>query len=126
VHCDVTPFDVGLGMFTRKTGSFIGYEAMISKKTTACDNCIVSLLFDNDLANPLGYEPLYLGNRIIGKTTSCSYGYRVNKPVALAHISGGIEDGAIVDVDIAGTRYPATVNHKALFDDSGRAMKITW
>lgn len=121
---DVTPEESGLDMFVRKQGGFVGHESLRPdslKKNSS--NQIVSLLFHDNDAIPLGHEPLIIDNEIVGKTTSCSYGYRVEKPVALAQVSSAIPEGACVDVDIAGERFLATVSHVSLFDPEGSRMK---
>jgi glycine cleavage system aminomethyltransferase T/glycine/D-amino acid oxidase-like deaminating enzyme len=122
---DVTPEESGLDGFIRKQGGFVGHRALRSKSSkTHSNNQIVSLLFHDNDAVPLGHEPLIVNSDIVGKTTSCSYGYRVEKPVALAQLSSAISEGACVDVDVAGKRFRATVSHLALFDPAGRRMKM--
>ncbi|MFT4726889.1 MAG: glycine cleavage system aminomethyltransferase T/glycine [Granulosicoccus sp.] len=122
---DATPVESGLDGFIRKQGGFVGHRALRSKSAkTHFNNQIVSLLFHDNDAIPLGHEPLIVNNEIVGKTTSCSYGYRVEKPVALAQLSSAISEGACVDVDIAGKRFRATLSYLALFDPAGSRMKM--
>ena len=86
----------------------------------------MSIKFNDRDAIPLGNEPVYLNNDIVGKTTSASFGYRVGTSVALADISR-IEartSGTIVEVDIAGDRYEGTISTTAVFDPSGTRMRI--
>jgi 4-methylaminobutanoate oxidase (formaldehyde-forming) len=80
------------------------------------------------LAVPLGNEPVCLGERIVGKTTSAAFGYRVGRPVALAYVDvgdvSGIE-GLRIDVDIARERYPGTASLLAAFDPRGDRLRPT-
>ena len=122
---DLSPMDTGLGLFTRKDGGFTGFEAMQTKLYDGAHNKVVSLLCDDTTANPLGHEPVYKGEKIIGTTSSCAYGYRVAKPVALAHVSSQLYDNERVQIDLAGTRYGASVCIRPVYDPQGQRMKQT-
>ena len=121
---DVTPITAGLDFATRKTGGFIGAEALAAARDKGTTSRITSLRFDDADAVPLGNEPVLLDGQIIGQTTSCGFGYRIGRPVALAHLSGKLPaDGSPVMVDIARTLHPARVVHGPLFDPDGARMK---
>jgi 4-methylaminobutanoate oxidase (formaldehyde-forming) len=119
---DVSPVETGLDFATRKSGGFIGAEALSERRATG-QNHVISLRFDSDAAVPLGHEPIYSGDRIVGQTTSCAYGYRVGAPVALGHSDVALEDGARVQVDIARQMFDATVVIGPLFDPTGERMR---
>ena len=131
---DVSPFEVGLHTFTRKSGGFTGYEALLkrlqqSSTDQVSTNQIVSLTFADDFVVPLGHEPVIYNNDIIGKTTSCAFGYRVGKPIALAQassvlVSGIVQSDETVEVDIGGSLYEAHLSVSPLFDATGTRMKI--
>jgi len=121
---DVTPITAGLDFATRKKGGFIGAEALAEVRDKGATSRVISLRFEDTDAVPLGHEPVYLDGKIIGQTTSCGFGYRVGRPVALAYLSGNLPaDGAQVMVDIARTLHPATVVHGPLYDPDGDRMK---
>ena len=84
---------------------------------------IVSLAFADDGAVPIGQEPVWLDDAIVGQVTSASYGYRVGYPVALAHLDRPLAEGAEVRVDIAREFLAATVRHGPLYDPEGRRMR---
>ena len=120
---DVTPIDTGLDFATRKSGGFIGAEALDQKRSDEGKARVVSLKIEDKSAIPLGHEPIYLDDDIIGLTTSTAYGFRVDCPVALALLEGPVPDGTKVDVDIAGTKFSATVVLGPLFDPDGSRMR---
>ena len=120
---DVGPIDVGLDCFTRKTGGFTGYEAMEQKRRDGAVNKLISLTLNDLNAVPIGGEPIYLGDQIIGQTTSCAFGFRVGKPIALGHVKEMIPDNTSVNVDIARQLYSAKVSTGPLFDGDGLRMK---
>ena len=120
---DISPYDVGLASFTRKNGGFCGYEALQAKRNSGEKNQLVSLVLEDTDAQPLGFEPVYLGGEIIGTTSSCAYGYRVGKPVALALVNTTLSEADSVKVDIAGQLFSAKVKVSAMYDPQGLRMK---
>ena len=147
----VTPLDAGLGFAVRQDKDFIGREALARIEDRPPKQRLATLVLDDPDAVPLGGEPVRLGDRIIGKTTSAAFGYRIGKPVALTMIdpyvfagapssssrSGARSDSLAVidpeavagdpepraDVDVAGKRAPGIVTFEAAFDPAGARMR---
>lgn len=124
LDADVNPIDAGLQAFTRKTGGFTGYDALQAVIKTERSSQVISLLFEDEHLQPLGHEPVILDGNIIGKTTSCAFGYRVGKPIALAQVSETVCAGSTVAIDIAGEHALARVSLEPLFDPGGSRMKL--
>ena len=120
---DIGPIEVGLDMFTRRTGGFVGYAAMEKKRKEGAENKLISLTLEDETAVPIGGEPIYFDDQIIGQTTSCTFGFRVGKPIALGHLKEKVSDNANVYVDIARQLYSATVSTGPLFDADGLTMR---
>ena len=120
---DVTPLRAGLGFALRKSGGFIGAEGLEQTRAKGEKSQVVSLVLDDASATPLGHEPIYLDDVIIGETSSAAFGYRVNRPVALAHLRRAVDAGSVVAVDIAGRRFAARVVIGAICDPNGGWMK---
>ena len=120
---DNSPAEAGLMFATRNSGGFIGFDALEERRNAAPQSTICSLRLTDDAATPLGHEPIYLDDQIIGQTSSCAFGYRVGSPVALAHFHVPIADGARVAVDIARQRFDAVVSNGPLFDPAGQRMR---
>lgn len=120
---DVSPIEAGLAFATRKSGGFTGFEAMQQRRKDGAVCEIVSLAVDNVDAQPLGHEPIYLDGKLIGKTTSTGFGYRVGRPVVLAHVNTSLLSGARVQIDIAREMFDATVTIGPLYDPTGSRMK---
>jgi len=106
---DVTPLDVGLHKMTRKSGGFIGFEALQKQAATGAQMSVVSLVFDDNEANSIGHEPILSDGEIIGKTTSGAFGYRVGKQIALGQVNHAPFGSERVQVDIARELYDATI-----------------
>ena len=120
---DVLPIEAGLAFATRSSGGFIGFEALQDRLAKGAAPNIVSLRFDDISAVPIGHEPILLDGKIIGQTTSCAFGYRVSKPVALGHAAMPLPDGLRIKVNIAGDMCSAKVMNGPLFDPTGSRMK---
>jgi 4-methylaminobutanoate oxidase (formaldehyde-forming) len=109
---EINPFQAGLEKTIDWQSEFIGKSALSKGKKLPLSSRIVSIVFADRDAVPLGNEPVYLGSSIIGKTTSAAYGYRVDAPLAIALLSPNASHTGVpdrVNVDIAGTKYEGTV-----------------
>ena len=120
---DITPLEAGLDFAVAWGKPFVGREALLRRREDPLESRMVTTLFDDESAIPLGSEPVALNGAIIGKTTSAAYGYRVGKPVALAMVSVHAEEGAAVQVDIAGVLFSGTVSLAAAYDPQGQRMR---
>ena len=122
----VTPLDAGLGFAVRRDKDFIGREALARLKDRPPKQRLATLVLDDPDAVPLGGEPVRLGDRIIGKTTSAAFGYRIGQPVTLAMIEPRVFAGdpePRADVDVAGKRASGIVTLEAAFDPAGARMR---
>ncbi len=119
---DITPIEAGLAFATRKSGGFIGAEALEARGAEGAVQKIVALRFVDTNAVPLGHEPIYAGGRIVGQTSSAAFGFRIGAPIALGHAEG-LVDRQRVQVDIARILYDAYVSVGPLFDPEGERMR---
>ena len=121
---DVTPHMAGLEFALAGDKDFIGKAALAARDDAP--SRLISLTFNDDTAVPLGNEPDLLDGKVIGKTTSAAFGYRVGRPVAIALVESGIVgDGAAVEVDVAGRQFACRVTVGPLYDPSGARMRQT-
>ena len=120
---DISPLEAGLLFALRKSGGFIGAKALTDRMGREATRRIASLLFDDVMAEPLGHDPIYFGGGVAGQITSCGFGYRVNRPVALGIVNCKVEDGESVDVDIAGEFHSAKIFSGPVFDPNGSRMR---
>ncbi|MFT7534052.1 MAG: glycine cleavage system aminomethyltransferase T [Gammaproteobacteria bacterium] len=119
---DITPVESGLdGMVSRKK-KFIGSAALAERRGKATRS-LVTVIVEDETAVPIGHEPIYYGDRIVGHTTSAAFGYRIGKPIALAHVHIDNPDGMNVELDITGVRFKARMQYAPAFDPAGSRMK---
>jgi 4-methylaminobutanoate oxidase (formaldehyde-forming) len=122
---DVTPLEAGLAFAVAWDSDFIGREALERRRDEGVKSRIATILLDDIEAVPLGNEPVYVKDRIIGKTTSAAFGYRVGRPVALAEIDAAIGADTAVEIDIARRMSPGRVTFQPAFDPGGDRMRKT-
>jgi 4-methylaminobutanoate oxidase (formaldehyde-forming) len=121
---DLNPLEAGLEFSIDWDSEFIGKSALLEIRDQAPANRLVSIVFDSINAQPLGNEPVYHQGRIIGKTTSAAFGYRIGKPVAIALVSSNCElEGLVVDVDIAGSQNAGSIHTNAAWDPDGSILR---
>ena len=109
---DITPLNAGLIQTVDFSTDFTGRDALMALQQESINSMIATMILDDTDAIPLGNEPIYVDNEIVGKSTSASFGYRVGKPVALLLLKNveaisAIEGGKTIDVqiDIAGEKF---------------------
>ena len=122
VDTDVTPAMAGLAFALDTKSDFMGKQAL--QNAPAPVKRLVTSILDDRNAVPLGNEPVMHEDRIIGKTTSAAFGYRVGQPVLLAMLDHACcVDGQSVSVDIAGVRFNGQVKCGPAYDPEGRRMR---
>ncbi len=122
---DISPVQCGLDFAVAWDTDFIGKGALEKQREAGEGNRIVSIIFDDPGAVPLGNEPVYFNGQIVGKTTSASFGYRTGKPVAIADINlvEARVEGTQVQVDIARNYHKGRITLKPAFDPNGSRMR---
>ena len=123
---DTSPLEAGLEFAVDWNKEFIGKAALLARRDRGEENRIVSVILNDRDAVPLGDEPVLSEGRIVGKTTSAAFGFRIDAPIALARLTErhARREGAIVAVDIAGTLFSGRVVTGAAFDPGGDRMRL--
>jgi len=125
IDSDVTPLEAGLEFAIDWHQDFIGRDALLRRRDQGLREVIVTLLFDDAAAVPLGNEPVCVDGVAVGKTTSAAYGYRIGAPIAIAMLKADLVAGdrePVVEVDIARAMYKVKVLHGPAFDPKGSRM----
>lgn len=120
---DVSPLHAGLDFAVKKNGDFIGRAALEEFHEAGVKDRLATVVLDDEAAVPLGDEPVYADDTLVGQATSAAFGYRVGRPLALAYLNIGIGEGATVELDIAGERFAGKVTLRPAFDPDGRRMR---
>lgn len=119
---DLNPFEATLDFALDWKSEFIGKQSLLACRHVSPVKSRVSIILDNPAANPIGNEPVYDGDKIIGQTTSAAFGYRVGHPITIAYLNTesieGLKD-LTVQLDIAGTMFEGKVVPGAVYDPTG-------
>jgi 4-methylaminobutanoate oxidase (formaldehyde-forming) len=125
---DLNPLEAGLGFAVAWDTEFLGKTSLLALRSLPLEKQIVTILLDDIDAVPLGNEPVLLAGKIIGKTTSAAFGYRVGRPVVIALLQCGsfeLKDDLDVDVDIAGELFSGKISLRPAYDPDGKTMRPT-
>jgi 4-methylaminobutanoate oxidase (formaldehyde-forming) len=119
LDADINPLQAGLSHTVDFSKSFIGRDALQQALNSELSACIATMVLDDQNAVPIGNEPVYSNDRIVGKSTSAAFGYRVGRPVALVLLSDTeiiqrIQNNGAVGaaLDIARSRYTGQITTK--------------
>ncbi|MGI9490673.1 MAG: GcvT family protein [Geminicoccaceae bacterium] len=113
-----TPLEAGLERFVRfDKGDFIGREALLRQRDGGVPTRLIQMAVDCDIATAHPGDPVFSGDTILGAVTSAAYGHRVQKNLVMAYLPiDQARPGAMVEISILGTRYPAEVLAAPAYD----------
>ena len=125
IHSEYNPYEAGLGFAVKlKKGDFIGKEALERIKAEGVSRKLCCLTLDDPGAVALGGEPLLDGDQVLGRVTSGGYGYTVRQSIAYGYLPVEYATaGTLVEVQLFGVRYRATVMKEPLFDPKNEKIK---
>ena len=127
---ETDPYMAGLGFAVdMNKGDFIGRAALKDIKRPMPSRVVnIALAVDEP---PMIYhdEPIYLGQDIVGMTTSGAFGFRLARMVGIAvinHEPGVTRDwitGNQFEIEVAGVRFPIEISFSPLYDPRSDRMK---
>jgi dimethylglycine dehydrogenase len=122
---DYTPFEAGMDRFVRlDKGDFIGREALVAQREAGVPHRFVTLEVEADDADPWGNEPLWQGDRMVGRATAGAYGHWVQKSLALAYVEpAAAELGTEMEIEILGERKRAKVIPESPYDPENASLR---
>ncbi|MBW2287052.1 MAG: FAD-dependent oxidoreductase [Deltaproteobacteria bacterium] len=121
---DWTPLQAGMDRFVAlDKGDFIGRDALLREQERGVEYKLTCLVVNSDDADPHGYEPVLVGDEMIGYLAAGGYGHTVEKTIALAYLpSAYAEPGTDLEVKILGARRSARVVEQALYDPENKRL----
>jgi 4-methylaminobutanoate oxidase (formaldehyde-forming) len=128
-----TPLEVGLGNFVKfdKPGGFIGREALLDLKKSGYRYLMPQFLLDDP--KPMLYygEIIYRDGVPVGYIMAGGYGHTLGASVGVGPVENNgdivtadyVNNGSF-EIDIAGTRYPAKVSLRPMYDPDLKRVRI--
>ena len=127
---DFTAAESGLDAFIQWDKDFIGKAAALAERDRGPDKTLVTMIVETGGAEGAGDidvsndEAIMDGDACVGYVTSGGYAHHVGKSMALGYVPPALAvDGAELQVEILGNRYPARVTAKPLYDPNGGRMR---
>ena len=121
---EMTPVEAGLERFVKLDKQFIGADVVKAHQASDAGIRLVYCTVDAADADPMGNEPVFDGERVIGITTSGAYGHTVRRSLAFAYVeSAYAEPGTSFEVGILGERRSATVQAAPLYDPRNERLR---
>ena len=118
-------FEAGLDRFIHlDKGDFVGRDALVKQKQEGVPQRFITLEVDVDEADPLGNEPIYRGEALVGRATAGAYGHVVKKSLALAYVKPETANvGTALEIEILGKRHRATVIEESPWDPENKRLR---
>ena len=123
---EISLVEAGMDRFfnLKKKNNFFGAKALQEKVQSGVDIKLVYLDVDADNADAMGNEPIYHKNKIVGVTTSGSYGFRVKKSLAFGYVKSDLTNaGSELEIAIQGQRRKAKILDSAVYDQDNQKLK---
>jgi dimethylglycine dehydrogenase len=121
---EITPIEADIERFVKLDKDFTGKGAVLQRKQDGAQGKIVYLEVapgDNDA---VGGEPVTIGDRVVGLTTSGGYGHRVKKSLAFAYVDpDSAEPGTKMTVWLLGEGREATVMADPAYDAASDRLR---
>ncbi|MCG6903094.1 MAG: aminomethyltransferase family protein, partial [Rhodobacter sp.] len=124
---DYSLLEGGLDRFIRfdKPQDFPGKAALLAEKQQGVKKRFATLIIEAGDQDPPYMSTVWHGDIVVGEITSGGWGYRVNACIGLAMIRADLAaEGSVLEVEIFGTRYSATVQaDQPLWDPKNERLR---
>lgn len=123
---DYFPGETGIDRFIRwnKEADWIGKAVALKEKAEGPKRRLCAFVIDAADADVVAYEPVWIGDKVVGFCTSGGYSHWTGKSVAQAFVPVElIRDGLEAEIEILGERRKARMVTGALWDADGARMR---
>ncbi|MFM8701634.1 MAG: FAD-dependent oxidoreductase [Hyphomicrobiales bacterium] len=123
---EYSAFESGLQRFVHPNkGQFLGRDALVAWQQKGFKNSFVTMeVHGTTDVDARGSEPVYLGNRVVGRCTSGGFGWRIGKSLALAMVMPDHSTiGTKLEIVILGKRYATTIILESPFDAENERLR---
>tara|TARA_B100001250_G_scaffold276278_1_gene238732 strand:- start:2991 stop:5435 length:2445 start_codon:yes stop_codon:yes gene_type:complete len=123
ISAEENQYEAGLkfAISFKKNVNFIGKEALIKIKDKTPKKMLMMFVLQNNIPGEpllLHEEPIYLDNKIIGRTTSGNYSFCYNKNLSFGYVNSGNNYDTLKDkkiyIEVEKKKYPAIILEKPL------------
>ncbi len=121
---DDNPYEAGLGFCVDlDKGDFLGREALIKIKEAGITSKLCAITLDANYGL-FGGESVWVGDRLIDRIRSASYGHTIGKDIGLVYLPLDLaQPGSRVEIEVFGQRIKAEVVSTPLVDPKGERLR---
>lgn len=123
---DYFPGETGIDRFIRwnKPADWIGKAAAMKEKAEGSQRKLCAFVVEADDADVVAYEPIWIGEKVVGFCTSGGYSHWTGQSIAQGFVPVGmIRDGLEAEIEILGVRRKAKMISGVLWDADGARMR---
>ena len=123
---EYSPFESSLDRFVHlNKGNFIGRDALVQWQQKGFQNKLVTLeVKEVKDADTLGNNPIYKGDKVIGRASGGNYGFRVQKSLAIGMVQPDYAAiGSKLTMDILGATYDVEVIQDSPYDPNNNFIR---
>ncbi len=122
---DYFPGETGIDRFIRwnKPAEWIGKAPAMAEKAAGPKRRLCAFVVDAKDADVVAYEPVWVGDKVVGFCTSGGFSHWTGKSVAQGFLPAGMTDTREVEIEILGDRRRATRIEGPLWDADGARMR---
>ncbi len=115
-----TPLEAGLGFFVDlKKGDFVGRESLLAQKEAGIRQKLVAIKLQEKGPPPRPHYPIFADNDRLGELTSGTQSPSLGAGIGLGYVELAYSrPGQVVQIDIRGRKFAATVEKKPLYSRS--------
>ena len=124
-----TPIESGLGFAVAWNKDFIGRAAIEAQRNVRLTKRLVQFVLDDPEPLLIHDEPIWRGERIVGRITSGGYGHALGRATGLGYVrdDNGVDAAHIAaqgfEIEIHGKRYGAKASFRAPYDPKGERLR---
>ncbi len=126
ISIEYAAYESGLDRFVHPDkGDFKGREALLAWEKRGFANQLVTLeVHDVSDADALGNNPIYHGDKLVGRATGGNYGFRVETSLALAMVAPELAAvGTELRMNILGADHKVTVIEESPYDPKNERLR---
>ena len=123
---EYTILEAGMDRFVSfDKGDFLGRDALLNQREAGVPRQFVTIAVDEiDDADAGGNEPLWKGDKMVGRATAGAFGHYIGQSLAIGYIDAGFGAvGTELEIEILGKRYPAQVIPESPHDPENERLR---
>lgn len=122
---DFNAVESGMDAFINWKKGFVGKEATLAFREQGAAQKLVTMTIDVEGIDVSNDEAILKDGAAIGYVSSGGYGHRVGKSMAMGYVTAEhAVEGAVVQVEILGEFYNATILGAPAYDPAGDLMRL--